>query len=62
VAAPEVPVVVSVNGTAHIASPRQKVVAEAPVVAEVAQEVVAPPVVKPKKKRKYKPRNPQNKK
>jgi hypothetical protein len=41
-----------------VVAPVVEVVAEAPVVAEVAQEVV----VKPKKKRKYKPRNPQNKK
>jgi hypothetical protein len=49
-------------------APAPVVVEETPVVVEVVEAVVEAPkvveevVVKPKKKRKYKPRNPQNKK
>jgi DNA replicative helicase MCM subunit Mcm2 (Cdc46/Mcm family) len=49
-------------------APAPVVVEETPVVVEVVETVVEAPkvveevVVKPKKKRKYKPRNPQNKK
>jgi hypothetical protein len=52
------------EAVAPVPVPAPVVVEETPVVVEVveAPKVVEEAVVKPKKKRKYKPRNPQNKK